>query len=220
MQNRQSSLFQAIQSLKSVFAEVLESVWLTNSWLGIRHNSQKEWQMLSLWDKLNFQNILRNHRIQACMRLAAVFEGWTFFSRVFSPIRLLGSSQNSRYFLVMGWESQFIFISEEWGKTVPKNSGIKGEETTVFYHTENAQIWRDAVSRRKIEDEEDLELPIDMLSGLLGSVGWLEPSINPYGAARRGQHNYLCSTSCLWETSLIVPFIWDTRGGEKCQNSF
>lgn len=79
MQNRQSSLFQAIQSLKSVFAEVLESVWLTNSWLGIRHNSQKEWQMLSLWDKLNFQNILRNHRIQACMKLAAVFEGWTFF---------------------------------------------------------------------------------------------------------------------------------------------
>lgn len=76
-QNKQSSLFPAIQSLKILFTEVLESMWLTNSWLGIRHNSQKEWQMLSLWDQLNFQNNLPSHRIQACVGPAAVFEGWT-----------------------------------------------------------------------------------------------------------------------------------------------
>lgn len=68
----------------------------------------------------------------------------------------------------MGWESLYIFISEERGQSVTQNSGIKGEETTPSTQTEGSDLGR-CCQQHKIEHKEDLGFPTGLLSNFFGT---------------------------------------------------
>lgn len=122
----------------------------------------------------------------------------------------------------MGWETLYIFISEQWGQSVTQNCGIKGEETTVCKHRERALIWGDAASRRRMNTMKIWGSPQGTWAGLWDLCFGFK-LILILQALKKAQLSHHCSPwSCRWlscaEKNLPVFPFWRER--KKPKNLF